>query len=311
MKRYASFAPLACLLFLAAPAAAQTRHASEPESIWHVQVEVADLFASPLGQLVVKQMVDKKPEKMAEVDQFVKALGFDPRTEIKTLMVYGNGFEPGNVLVQADMGGSTGNLEGWILAAPGYQSEELDANTLLHSVIVDESPENQRLWCALPKSPRTGQYRIVASFDKTQTIALARGVLDGTAAPFHSAGKILVSVAVNDLSAVPLEIDADDPGAGIVKILQGVSLSLASVDDSLSATLNLQATSPVQAKQISQLLEGIKAAGQLAKSNIDEDAQQAVQLLSEAKINYSEGDRVVSADFSAPLSVIEQIIESR
>jgi hypothetical protein len=121
----------------------------------------------------------------------------------------------------------------------------------------------------------------------------------------------LVTLQFTDLSAAPLDIDDEDPGAAVIKTISGVAFKLACIENELKATLNLKASSPVKAKQLSQLLQGLKAAVQLAKGEIQEDeALQVIEMLETVQVLHAEGADEVTAEFAAPVSLIEQLINA-
>jgi hypothetical protein len=303
--------PVLIFTFLISPLAAQTGPTTEAEPLWSIQVQVSGVLANPLGQLALQKFAEEEPEAFSKVNESVEALGFDPRTEIKTLLITGDGFGPGDVVVQGELGQTIGNLEGWILAAPGYQSEDLDSDTLLHSFVIDEGDGQQRLWCAMPRSDATGAFRVIAAFDKATVLSLAKTVRAGQAQQFAAIPNDLVTLQFTDLSAAPLDIDDEDPGAAVIKTISGVAFKLASIENELKATLNLKASSPVKAKQLSQLLQGLKAAVQLAKGEIQEDeALQVIEMLETVQVLHAEGADEVTAEFAAPVSLIEQLINA-
>ena len=73
--------------------------------------------------------------------KFAEAIGLDPRTDIGEVVVFGDGFDETDATVVANLGSTTGNLEGWILAAPGYRSEDLDEQ---HATALDDARRARR-----------------------------------------------------------------------------------------------------------------------------------------------------------------------
>jgi hypothetical protein len=294
----------------AVPARAQSNGSStEASPLWEVHLHLQRSFASPVGQRVMAMVEKNEPDKVDQFVKFAEAIGLDPRTEIGEVVLFGDGFEETDATLIASLGQSTGNLEGWILAAPGYRSEDLDANTQLHSMTVED--KNARAWFALPKHTQTGNYVLVASLDQGRTVQLAKEVLAGNPSPVPNPlkGNTILSFFVNDLSAVPMEIDDSEPGSAIVRIIEQFGLNVASDDDKLHLVVDISASSAGKARQISQLLMGLKALVQLAP--LDEPkAQKAAKILDSLSVNYTEGDSHVEASLSATYRVLEDLIQS-
>lgn len=300
---------LACVAsFAALPAAAQSFSSTADQApVWEVHLHLQKTFASPLGQRVMEMLENDEPEKYEKFVKFAEAIGIDPRTEIGEVVLFGDGFDEKDATVVASLGSSTGNLEGWILTAPGYRSEDLDENTQLYSMNIED--KNARAWFAIPKHKASGNYVLVGSLNQNRTVELAQAVLDGDGSPAPNplAGSTIMSFLVNDLSAVPLEIDDNDPGSAIVKIIQRIGLNISSDDDNLSLAIDLSASSAGKARQISQLLTGLKALVQLAP--IDEpEARKVADILDSMVVSHTEGQSEVQASLSAPYDLLEELI---
>jgi len=306
-------ASLACAIALAAlPAPAQvpqlqssTKSTSSP--LWEVHLHLQKSFASPLGRLLLTKFEAEDPGKFQDFVKFAEAIGLDPRTDIGEVALFGDGFEETDATVIANIGQTTGNLEGWVLAAPGYRSEDLDNNTLLHSITVEE--KNARAYFAMPKHAPTGNYVLVGSLNQQRTVDLAQKVLAGAASPVPNplSGSSLLKFYVNDLSAVPLDIDSNDPGSAIVKTVEQIGLNVASDPQHLKVALELSASSAGKARQISQLLTGLKAMIQLVPLEQPE-AKQLATLLDSMVVNHTEGQPQVQASLSAPYQLLEDLV---
>jgi len=300
---------LACVVALAAPPvqAQSTSSSTEKSPLWEVHIDLQKSFASPLGQWVLAMIEKENFKDTQDIAKFAEAIGLDPRTDIGEVVLFGDGFEETDATLIAHLGQSTGNLEGWILAAPGYQSKDLDNNTLLHSLVAED--QDARIWFALPKHPQSGNYVLVGSFDESRTVELTRNVLTGNPSyiPNPLQGDTLLSFFVNDLSSVPLEIDENDPGSGIIKIIERFNLIVTSDESNLSVALDLSASSAGKARQISQLLTGLKALIQLAPQNAPE-AQKLATLLESLVIEQSEGQPNVKASLSVPYRLLVEFI---
>lgn len=294
-----------------APLRAETSETVQ-QPLWEIHLNLAEGYQSSVGQWIMKQVVEKNPEAEQKMEDFVQALGFDPRSDLKHVVILGHSFEEAEVTAYANLGNTTGNLEGWMLAAPGYRSEQLDDNTLLHSFVIEE--KNQRIWCALPYSKSDGSYRLVASFDQNEALSMAREILDRG----QLEGKepldeqAILSVLVHDLATAPLKLNADDPGAAVVETIHSFVLSLKALENRLVANLDITATSPVKARQLSQLLVGLKAMTQLLpQEELDEDAKKAVAMLNGLIVEHTEGETGVHATLAADVEQVTQLLEKK
>ena len=299
---------LACVAALVnLPAQAQPPSDSANSPLWEIHLDLQKSFASPLGQRIMAMIEKDNPKDIVEITKLAEAIGINPLTDIGEVVVFGNGFSETDATIIAQLSQSTGNLEGWILAAPGYRSGDLDNNTLLHSIIAEE--QNARIWLALPKHSRSGNYVLVGSFDQNRTVELAKQVLAGNASPIPNPlqGNTLLSFYANDLLAVPFDIDENAPGSGIVKIIERLGLQITSNDDHLGVTLDLSASSAGKARQISQLLTGLKALVQLAPQD-DLEGQKLSEVLESLVIQHVEGQPNVQASLSTSYQLVEEFL---
>ena len=309
MRCFFALIAAAAAMLSVLPVQAQTSKSTAPVSpLWEIHLDLKKTFASPLGQHALDTFQAEEPDDFQKAVDFCEALGFDPRTDIGEVVLFGNGFDESDATLIADLGQSTGNLEGWILAAPGYRSEDLDPNTQLHSMKVEG--KESRAWFAVPKHPKSSNFILIGSLDRDRTTGFARQVMAGSLIPAVSPleGSNLFSFKIRDLSAVPIEIDGDGPGAGIVKIIEQIGLTIASDDENLSVTLDVSASSVSKARQIGQLLNGLKALGQLASA--DKVPKEALEALSNVIIKQNEGESKVQANAIIPYPLIEELIRS-
>lgn len=298
-----------CLLLAVAvsPALAQTESVTSTENaLWEVHLNVRELFASPLGAVINDVIHQKAPDGKLNVDAFVEAIGFDPRTAITQVVVYGDDFEKPNVTAIANIGKSRGNIEGWLLAAPGYQSETFGETAILHSFNVEEHGPDARLWCAIPKVG--DNYVVVAGLSAERVRSLIEEVSSSEEVAGGLPENAFLSLNVNDLSAAPFEVDENDPGSAIIKTLQSISLTAASEGDDLVVTSEVATDNAARAEQLNQLLVGMKAMVQLAIPEKDPHAAQAAKLLENLTVSYSQGSKSLSTRFSMGYEELTAII---
>ena len=314
MRRSAPYAFVAALVLAAAGSHLQAQ-TSPPngEPLWQVGVHVERLFASPLGDLINEVIKKEAPDAEANVATFVEALGMDPRTAIKEVVIFGDAFEPDAARAVANIGPTRGNVEGWLLAAPGYQSETIANDTIVHSFVMEEHGPDARLWCAIPLSKSTDTYILVASFDRDVTVALVDQVINRGMEDLGKplAGDAMLAVAVDELSRAPIEIDENEPGSAIIKTIQSIVISAASENDELVATCEIDTDDPARAQQLHQLIMGMKAMVQLAIPEKDPDAQKFARLLGGLNVEYEQGATTLSTRFAMDYAEIEKLVKEK
>ena len=211
--------------------------------------------------------------------------------------------------MMADLGETSGKLEGWMLTLPGYDSEDLDDETLLHHFDV-ELNERRRTTapCARcgktaparstpaapsacsPRCPKTpaGHYCLIASTERAQTLAMAadavvaRNPLTEAAGRLHDDG--LLSLSVGRLPARLLADTADQPGAAAWRSVSGMRLDLTS-GERFRADLEVGATTAARGRQMKQLLGGLSAVMQMmASGDGSPEAAEAAGILSDLSL---------------------------
>lgn len=315
MRRLAQLVALAIAVLVTAPRMQAQTLTSAEDAVWQVNLHAERLFASPLGTMINEVIKKEAPDGEVNINAFIEAMGMDPRTAIKEIVLFGNGFEPTSLhAAVANIGSTRGNLEGWLLAAPGYQSETIDDNTILHSIVMEDHGPNARLWCAIPRNEGSNSYIAVAATDRETAVALAKQAAEQGIGKFGDrlAGDTLLSVRINDLSRAPIEIDEDDPGSGLIKTLQSVSVTAANANNQqLVVDTELTTDSPARAQQLQQLLVGMKAMVQLAMPEKDPDAKELAKLLNNVNIEYAEGSKTLSTKFAMDYAELEKMVKEK
>lgn len=281
-------------------------------ALWQVHVHPQRIFASPLGDIFNDLIVKKAPDGQVNVDAFVEALGFDPRTEVQEVVVFGTSFAASSPNVIANIGKSSGNLEGWLLAAPGYQSEMLASDTILHSFVPQDN-RSHRIWCALPRRASDKNVILVAAFDRQEVVDLVSAVQQSDAALLSDqlTGDTVLSVSVSDLSQVPMEIDPEDPGSAIIQAIKGLKLIAATEPSHLTVSCEVTAENAARAQQLHQLVAGMKAMVQLALPKKAPEKQQLAAALENVNIQYAEGESKLSASATIDYADIESLIAKK
>ena len=322
MAFFSSFVGLSLMILSTTSALTASNEAlAPPDATWMIRLDLSRAYASPLGQAMMQRIVQEEPQVNAFLDGFAETIGLDPRTEIGEAVIFVDGFGPApNPTLLVTLGQSPGNLEGWMLTLPGYESYNLDDGVLLHSFIVEsdahahhgphpqtQSQDGNRVWVALPQENGDGDYVLIASFNRERTEAFARRVL--TEAPSLAAQPLgdaaFMELSVRDFSQIP--IDNDEPGSAILRSLEALALRVGS-GEQVTVFLDLQMDSEVRARQIAQLLQGLIAAVQLATIE-HVDAQPVADLLSQVVIAPSLDEARVTASLAIDHQVVENAFD--
>ncbi len=303
------------LMFAIATGAArgQTSTATNPlteGALWEVHLNVHELFASPLGGLINKAILQKVLDKKHSVESFVEAIGLDPRTAVQEVILAGNSFDDTAPRIVADLGPSAGNLEGWLLAVPGYESETLSSGALLHSITPDEG-ESKRIWCAIPKDSTKSNRILIAALDRETVVQMVEFVEQSSLEQFSNRleGGQLLAVSVNDVSKLPNMADSQDPGAAILRAIQSLSLNLGAASDTFTLNCEATAESPARAEQMHQLLTGMKAMAQLALPQEHPQGEQLASIVNSVSVQYRTGENKVQAQGQFGYDMVESLLE--
>ena len=146
---------------LAAPVVAEAQPASTPPDAapgvasplerpaWAVSLDVQQLLESQAGALMLERVRRSFPDFDRKAAELSEALGFDVMTGLGRAFVAGEDFEGRSTMLVVDLPEGRGRLEGWLLAMPGYTSEDLPGGELLHQFKV-----GKRVGGLLPELPR-------------------------------------------------------------------------------------------------------------------------------------------------------------
>lgn len=315
MRRLPHLLILGIFLVVTAPRVQAQTLTSADDAVWQVNLHVERLFASPLGTMINEVIKKEAPDGEVNIKAFIEALGMDPRTAVQEVVLFGNGFEPSSLhAAVVNIGSTRGNIEGWLLAAPGYQSEAIDDTTILHSFVMEKHGPNARLWCAMPLNKASNSYLAVAATDRDTAVAFAKQVASQGISKFADklAGDTLLAVTINDLSQAPIEIDESDPGSGIIKTLQSVSVTASNDNNQqLVVATELTTDSPARAQQLQQLLVGMKAMMQLALPEKDSKGKELAQMLNNVNIEYVQGSKTLSTKFAMGYADLEKLVKEK
>lgn len=274
-----------CLFLLSgiafAPALAAKPDSTESDAKFVVQVDLQSFRATRLGSKIldsVQEMVSVEMEGKDVEQKVEEALGFDPFEEIQSIVIRGSSFESPEegleIMVQLDE--TTGNLEGLMLALPGYEEKEVDGHT------VYGFGEGDMHGFATISETKRGKKAVLAATSQPRLMGLLGDSKDWSTKDLDKGGFLQVKIL-----ELPDEVYQQEQAANVAKMLQSLVVNVGQSGDEIELSCVLTAQKKKQAEQILQLAQGAKAFVSLFKEQIgsDEDAQMVMSLLNAVEVD--------------------------
>ena len=253
------------------------------EAVFEVRLNVAAVQDTEIGSRLiraVKQMAaeeigdDRDSEKAFE--SFEEALGFDPVEEVRSIRLFGSSFENPEQGIQAviEMKNTTGNLEGLMLALPGYDSSDYGKH-VIHSVAPDD---DFRAFGAI-HGTREKQIVIATSKDRVEEMLDSLDDVRSSSPSDRDRdgdrdGASLVAVR---LLQFPKLDDLEGPPEAILKMVRAASLQIREYGEDLEVEVAVEADTEKHAEQMHQLAKG--AAAMVALASESEEDEEELQMV--------------------------------
>ncbi|HWB10424.1 MAG TPA: hypothetical protein VG826_14425 [Pirellulales bacterium] len=244
------------------------------------------------------------------LEKIHEMLGFDPFAEIRTVLVSASSYDrpEQSILVSIGMGKSTGNLEGLILALPGYAMEEYGKYTV-HSAAPDN---DMHVFGAIHTDARGDKTVLLAAERDSITRILdqldRKPPGDGSFESLKLASdeKPILALEVFEL---PSEMLQDDHLAGAAKVVRSISLRITESKDNVNVGISLAAGTEQQAEQLRQMAQGLIAMIEFAQSTNpdDEDLKKVQKVVHDTKV--SRDGSSVKANLTVPVIYLSKMIE--
>lgn len=222
-------------------------------------VDIDRMNANPLGrQLIlafrsgIAASLNGDPES-ASPAEMIDALGFDPIAETQGVTAICSDFETPkqSVAVIIELGQTTGNLEGLLLAMPEYQSS-LHRDYQVHSIVLDgdrlfgsvhtAGDGTKRIIAGLSQQP---VLRVLDHFDGQTGTDLSRRLPQSTG-----------NIADINLFSIPRQSITEPPFSVAAEIVQSAAISLADAGANLQVNVTLTSEVDAQAEQLRQMIQG-------------------------------------------------------
>ena len=257
-----------------------------------VRVDLEAMRASRLGRKLIDvakaiaaEEIDggKRPDEA--IEEVEKALGFDPFEELRSVTVVGQISEDPleGVRVVVGLGESTGNLEGLLLAVPGYDSSE-HGDYVVHSVAPDD---DVRVYGAI-HGDRAKQIVITTGREDLESVldGLGKRRRRSLSDRDDDRSDDSASIASVRVHRIPMIEDLDGPPRVVAKLVREFAISVAEEDDHLAIEMKLKAESGRQAEQLQQLVQGLAAMVGLIQDSeeADEDLELVAELVEDLEV---------------------------
>ncbi len=313
MKRWITSTMIAATLALSVPAMAQAQATLVPEDARFTLVtNPSKLLQSRLGETILNLIRQEEPQVDEMIDELSETVGIDLRTSLGKTILFGTGYAQGDFALVADIGPTSGNINGLLLAAPGYQSDVYREKVIIHSLQEGNGGGN-RVYCAIPKRPGTDSYYLVASFNPDKTRAMVDKTMDQDAllTPAAADDGTLIEAWFSGLSELAHMADGsgNGPPSAVARMIQQAHLSLKDTGESVSSELTMTMTDDLRAQQVFELLRGGLAMLQLA-ATAEPEAQPLAELGRMINIQHAPEDADVTAKFDCSYDKLEQLIQN-
>lgn len=288
-----------------------------PDTKFLFQLDLKEFGKTSIGEKLIELTAREAAREMeTEGEQLLEkvneSLGFDPLQEIRTITlatsVLGNpehALASGALVVQ--LGKTTGNLEGLMLALPGYDSKEHEDHTL-HFV----GEGAQSAVCSLFEEA-SGNHTLVIAKEEAQVLRMLDSLGSvGTADSVALEEGVFARV---QLFEIPLEEIREEPAANILRLVKQASLKIRETDrHMMRVDLDIEAIKEKKAEQIRQLLTGATAAIGLFLDNVDELKDPELRKTAEdvlESLKVEREDNNVHLQFSFPTKVMTEVLREQ
>lgn len=311
MKRHAALLVLTlCLLTTGLPAWAQPDSTLVPDNVrFALVLNPSRVVQSKLGQTILDRVRAEEPNIDQMIDELSNTVGIDLRTAVGQTILFGTGYERIDFALAADIGPTSGNLNGLMLAAPGYESSVYRDEVIVHSLLSNNHMgQTDRLYCAMPKRPEKGSFYLVASFDPQRTRDMVDKTMDANArlTPGNGDEDVLLEAWFNGLPELVRAAEAQGPPSAMAELIQRGHLSLRESGDTATARLNLTMDNGPRAQQVFEAMRGGLAMLQLVAS-AEPDAQPIAELGRMINIEHAPNQNDVTATFSCSYGQLEDL----
>ena len=309
---------MSLMLVFGNDANAQNSISVPSDSKFVLQIDLQAIKSSKVGSAIFEMA---KKAAMDEVgknanakdissDKIQEVLGMDPFEEIQGIVICASNYDhpEKSLLGMVRLKKTTGNIEGLLLAIPGYEKSE-HRKYEVHSASPGDDPKvfgaihkntvgNNTLIFGANRASVTG---LLDSFDAKNLETSSLKTVD-----LQSDRKVIAHLQLLEL---PMEKLGKGPQANIAALLSSLVVSIVEEDDELEIRGAMQAGTEKKAEQIRQSVQGLSAMVELFASmdDQDDDVKNFLQFIK--KIRVSQDGTSVSVKVRVPAAEVAEMIK--
>lgn len=309
---------MSVLLLVGSQANAQNSISVPSDSKFVMQIDFQALKASKVGaslfemakKAAMKEIGKNIDTKEVSGDKIKEVLGMDPFEEIQGIVICASEYEnpERSLLGMIRLKKNTGNIEGLMLAIPGYEKSEHRK----HVIHIASPGDGKKVYGAIHKTIAGNNTLVIGANRDSVT-----GLLDSLDAK-NMESKSLKSVDLSSdrkviahlqLMELPMEKLGKGPQANIAALLSSLSISILEEDDELEVRGAMLTGTEKKAEQIRQSIQGLGAMVELFASmdTQDEDVQKTLKFIK--KIKVVQDGTSVSVKVRVPSAEIAEMIK--
>jgi len=304
------------ILTTSVPLLGQTSSTLVPEDArFTVVTNPSKLLNSRLGETVLDLIRKEEPQVDEMINELSNTVGIDLRTSLGKTILFGTGYNQDSFALVADIGPTSGNINGLLLAAPGYDSDVYREKIIVHSLPAEgHQGAADRIFCAMPKRPGGESFYLVASFSPEKTRAMIDKTMDENArltpADADADDNTLIEAWFTGLPELARMADQNGQGppSAAVEMVQKAHLSLKDAGDSVVSEMTMTMVDDLRAQQVFELMRGGLAMMQLA-ATVEPEAQPLAEFGRMINIQHTPQDTDVTATFNCSYDSLDQLIE--
>ncbi len=309
MTRLLTLTAAALVLAWPRPADATPLDAADvpADARWVFHLDADALRDSELGRDLIDALTDGAFD--LEVEAFSDVIGINLVDALSSVTAYGQGFSEDATVILITAQGGSGNLEGLMLGAPGYNSTT-QGDRVVHSFINEDN--DNRMFVVIDRINGGRDTRLTAAYN-SDLLSNALDRLDndsrrGGVAVSPKADAFLFAY-VTDLDAQAF--DEDGKHSAILEMVQQLTFNMTASDRKLIAEAAVEVINEQRAEQMRQLAQGMIAFTQFRDPDDFDDDHHGEQMLAELarQIVVTRDGRSVSATLETEAELGVDMIE--
>jgi hypothetical protein len=268
---------------------------------WVIHMDVDALRPTSVGQFLLSEM--DKPENQAKLSVFQSLAGFDLRSQLHGVTLYGTGSNPQDAVLIAYADFDPAKLTNLAKAAKEPENTAYKSHTIYSWLDEKKAKhgEHPRVYAAI-------QGARVLFGQRETSVAKALDVLDGAVPQLAASSAFPQLGAAGDTSFIEaagakMDFAAADPNAAMFRLSKQARLQINEAQGAINATLTLEANDEAIAQQMLTVGQGL-----VGLMKLQQDKPEAVKLANALAVK-QDGQQVV-ATLSLPSGDVVQLMRA-